>query len=293
MVNRNTVPRAARRARGAFTLVELLVVIGIIALLVALLLPSLNRAREQAKATQCLSNLKQVAQGMLMFSIENKGHLPQMGSASGSEQVDPGTGTPVNMTIRWFGGWYGNTFHGPSAMLARYWGTADVGGCPTFEVDETLRPMYGPVDYAYNSIYARHKPWVDGNANPAHPQARYWKSGLGVKVSTIRNASEKALVWDAARINAGIPDRTPWGYPTTGNVLNQNHDPNFHGRHAGKGNVVFVDGHAEVREPWYFDTYNGGLTLATQKKFNIGDIDRDGDHATNELYCVSDPGELR
>jgi prepilin-type processing-associated H-X9-DG protein len=61
------------RAAAAFTLVELLVVIGIIAVLVGILLPSLNKAREHAKTVQCLSNLKQIAMAALSYSAINKG----------------------------------------------------------------------------------------------------------------------------------------------------------------------------------------------------------------------------
>jgi len=66
--------RTSLRRRG-FTLVELLVVIGIIALLVSILLPALNKAREDAKRVRCLSNQRQLVMAWQMYASDNKGHI--------------------------------------------------------------------------------------------------------------------------------------------------------------------------------------------------------------------------
>ncbi len=75
MANRFLVPTPQQGLRG-FTLVELLVVIGIIAILVAILLPALSRAQESARAVVCSSNLRQVAIGVLEYTQMSDGAMP-------------------------------------------------------------------------------------------------------------------------------------------------------------------------------------------------------------------------
>jgi prepilin-type processing-associated H-X9-DG protein/prepilin-type N-terminal cleavage/methylation domain-containing protein len=78
---------AGVRRAGGFTLVELLVVIGIIGLLISILLPALSKARRQAATSKCLSNLHQMGIALTLYGQENHGLFPPEGAAGGNWMI--------------------------------------------------------------------------------------------------------------------------------------------------------------------------------------------------------------
>jgi len=149
--------------RRAFTLIEVLVVVAIIALLVAILLPSLSRAREISRRTVCLHNLKTLAQCWVLYHTENRGAL--VGGPADSAEVTP----PASATFlsKYAPGWvkFIGTTPAQQPLETQYWSLrkgalfkyirmTDVYHCPAVKKTEVRTYSTNQGMNGYNDMFA-------------------------------------------------------------------------------------------------------------------------------------------
>ncbi|HSU68387.1 MAG TPA: prepilin-type N-terminal cleavage/methylation domain-containing protein, partial [Tepidisphaeraceae bacterium] len=128
--------RRPRFERG-FTLVELLVVVGVVTLLIALLLPVLSSAREQARATMCMSHERQLWQGWLLFAADHENRLPgNLDDYSASDSKATSDPAKWDWLAGWAPRWWDSYDTAPqNGTVFNYVGrNFDVYRCPSLEL---------------------------------------------------------------------------------------------------------------------------------------------------------------
>jgi prepilin-type N-terminal cleavage/methylation domain-containing protein/prepilin-type processing-associated H-X9-DG protein len=266
--------------RRAFSLVELLVVIGIIAILIAVLMPALNSARRQSRTVRCLANLRQVGNAFYMYAQQYKGAWPV------AVHDLSGTHIPIDEERRW-SDLLAEFVSGGNSVMTKVTDIATIRrnsvlwGCPEWDATDT----FDPNDFAQsvrNGYGMNYYPSYFEDADLS--KLAYVTAGRGQYIRQGRwtKASQRALVLDSITHVVGTP-------PMMDSVSGRWFPFDFNGgagifgafyvdgaRHARKGatkketylnpglNALYCDGHAEtvsVREAWNA-IHNPGADLA-------------------------------
>ena len=228
-------PSASPRVTKAFTLIELLVVIAIIAILAAILFPVFARARENARRTSCLSNLKQIGLGVLQYTQDYDERYP----------------------MRYYGG--AGARERPNSwrrQIFPYVKSSQLFACPSNTRNSTLADDSDPtamtnaglpagspqftVSYAINaSDNFNQSTRADGTTYNGNPPSEY---NSAQSLSAIEASAETILVTEMTQTANGftgdLPAIADWG----------NRDYAFPG-HLNFVNFLFCDGHAKALKP--------------------------------------------
>jgi prepilin-type N-terminal cleavage/methylation domain-containing protein/prepilin-type processing-associated H-X9-DG protein len=230
--------------RRAFTLIELLVVIAIIAILAAILFPVFAQAREAARKTQCLANLKQMGSAIQMYTQDYDERLPQ-----GSRSIN-------GQAWRWM------------HQTHPYVKNAGIYKCPSSSIAPWDPNAYGNAGtYGYNALFLNNLS-LASVGKPAETLAILDTPGGPSNSNRFRarpDVSTGANAWTGADWNVGSNPPAPWAL-TESRVAYL---------HQGQANALFVDGHAKTTKRGEIDrtaTTEDGVALTDEDRFVLWNL---------------------
>lgn len=258
-----------------FTLVELLIVVAIIALLLSILLPSLQGARAQAQTTVCAANIRQLALANIAYASEQQGRY-----CAGA------AGIKLDNLHRWHGvrPTADVPFDPQYGPLVDYLTAAEgIRACPAFRgylLKGAAAFERGCGGFGYNQAYL-------GREMRRRPGASFQvvTDGFGVLSERVRRPAETLMFADAAFVATadGVSEYS-FAEPRFHPEYLQYHvrmDPSIHFRHRGRVNIAWCDGHVDRQRLTF--TYKSGVYLGNPADYRIGWFGPDDDNGLFDL----------